>query len=96
MLGIIERSETCRVYRATIPLSSPLISDIYTVPARLYESSNGQNRMCELRMFSQIQSHISSAVPSRLEKERVRLCAKRAQESPVVKEHTQQGVEYAL
>ena len=43
-----DRLETCRVYRATIPLSFLQISDLYTVPTRFYESLNEKNRMCEL------------------------------------------------
>ena len=34
--------ETCRVYNATIPLSSLQVSDLYVVPTRFYESSNEQ------------------------------------------------------
>ena len=40
LLGMIERLETCRVYRATIPLSFLQISDLCTVPTRFYESLN--------------------------------------------------------
>ena len=56
LLGMTDTLETCRVYRATIPLSFLQISDLYTVPTRFYESLNEKNRMCELR---QIRSHIS-------------------------------------
>ena len=35
---MIDRLETCRVYRATIPLSFLQISDLYTLPTRFYES----------------------------------------------------------
>ena len=49
--------KTCRVYRATIPLSFLQISDLYTVPTRFYESLNEKNQMCELCMLSQIWSH---------------------------------------
>ena len=34
--------ETCRVYNATIPLSSLQVSDLYVVPTRFYESSSEQ------------------------------------------------------
>ena len=34
--------ETCRVYNATIPLSSLQVSDLYVVPTRFYESLNEQ------------------------------------------------------
>ena len=52
---MIEILETCRDYKATIPLSFLQISDLCTVPARFYESSNKKSWMCELCMFSQIQ-----------------------------------------
>ena len=45
---MIDRLETCRVYRATIPLSFLQIIDPYTVPTRFYESLNEKNRMCKL------------------------------------------------
>ena len=35
-----DRHETCRVYRATIPLSLLQISDLYMVPTRFSESLN--------------------------------------------------------
>ena len=38
---MIDRLETWRVYRATIPLSFLQISNLYTVPTRFYESLNG-------------------------------------------------------
>ena len=50
--------ETFRVYRATIPLSFLEILHLYTAFSRFYESLNEENQMCELCMFSQIQSHI--------------------------------------
>ena len=37
------------------------VSDLYAVPTRFYESLNEQNQMCELCMFSQIQSQITIA-----------------------------------
>ena len=37
--------ETCRVYRATIPLSFLQISDLCTVPTRFYESLNEKNQI---------------------------------------------------
>ena len=46
------RSETYRIYRATIPLLFLQISDPYGVPTRFYESLNEENQMCELCMFS--------------------------------------------
>ena len=52
-----DRLETCRVYRATIPLSLLQISDLYIAPTRFYELLNEQNQMSEPSMFSQIQSH---------------------------------------
>ena len=46
--------ETCRDYRATIPLS---FLKIYDIPTRFYEQPlNEKNRMCELRNFAQIWS----------------------------------------
>ena len=45
---MIDRLETCRVYRATIPLSFLQISDLCTVPIRFSESLNEKNQMCEL------------------------------------------------
>ena len=56
LLGMTDRLETCRVYRATIPLSLLQISDLYTVSTRLYDLLSDKNRMCELCMFSQIWS----------------------------------------
>ena len=50
--------ETFRVYRATIPLSFLEILHLYTAFSGFYESLNEENQMCELCMFSQIQSHI--------------------------------------
>ena len=41
-----------------IPLSSLKISNLYTIPCSFYVFPNEQNRMCELSIFSQIQSHI--------------------------------------
>ena len=41
-----------------IPLSSLKFSNLYTIPCSFYVSPNEQNQMCELCMFSQIQSHI--------------------------------------
>ena len=48
---MIDRLETCRVYRATIPLSFLQILDLYTVPTRFSESLKDKNWMCELCMF---------------------------------------------
>ena len=45
------RSETCRVYRATVPLSFLQISDLNIVATRFYESVNEKNWMCELHMY---------------------------------------------
>ena len=45
---MVDRLETCRVYRATIPLSFLQISDLYTVPTRFYGSLNEKNRMLDL------------------------------------------------
>ena len=59
----MDRLETFRIYRATIPLSFLQILDLYTVPTRFYESLNEENRMCELCTFSQIQSHIYHMLP---------------------------------
>ena len=44
--------------RTTIPLSSLKVSCLDTIFCGLYEFPNEQNRMCELRTFSQIRSHI--------------------------------------
>ena len=59
---MVDRLETCRVYRATIPLSFLQISDLYTVPTRFYESLM-RKIMCELctfsEMWSQLAKHIS-------------------------------------
>ena len=51
---MVDRFETCRVYRATIPLSLLEISDLHTVPTTFYVSFNEKNWMCELCTFSQI------------------------------------------
>ena len=40
LLGMTDRLDTCRVYRATIPLSLVQISDLYMVPTRFSESLN--------------------------------------------------------
>ena len=58
----MDRLETFRVYRATIPLSFLQILDLYTVFSGLYESLNEENRMCELCTFSQIWSHMYTVV----------------------------------
>ena len=50
--------ETCRDYRATIPLLVQKILDPDVFPIMCYEPLNVQNRMCELCTFSQIRSHI--------------------------------------
>ena len=50
LLGMMDRLETCRVYRATIPLPFLQISDLHTVPTRFFEPLNEKNRMCELYM----------------------------------------------
>ena len=55
---MVESIETCRGYRATIPLSTLKISKLCDFPSRFYESLNGKNWMCELCTFSQIRSHI--------------------------------------
>ena len=39
-----DRLETCRIFRATIPLSLLQISDLHTVPTRFYASL--KNWMC--------------------------------------------------
>ena len=51
--------ETCRDYRAIIPLSLLKISELCNIqiPSRFYESLNEKNRMYELSTFSQIRSH---------------------------------------
>ena len=48
---MVDPIETCRDYRATIPLSSLKISKLCDFPSRFYESLNGKNRMCELCTF---------------------------------------------
>ena len=58
MLGMIDSIETCRDYRATIPLSTLKISKLCDFLSRFYESLNGKNQMCELCTFSQIRSQI--------------------------------------
>ena len=63
---MVDRFETCRVYRATIPLSFLKISDLYTVPTRFY-ALNEKNQMCELCTFSQIQSQICSIAIAKTE-----------------------------
>ena len=55
---MVDSIETCREYRATIPLSILKISKLCDFSSRFYESLNGKNRMCELCTFSQIRSHI--------------------------------------
>ena len=55
---MVDSIETCRDYRATIPLFTLKIANLCDFPSRFYESLNGKNRMCELSMFSQIRSHI--------------------------------------
>ena len=40
--------ETCRDYRATIPLSLLKISELCDILSRLYESLNEKNRMCDV------------------------------------------------
>ena len=55
---MVDAIDTCRDYRATIPLSSLKISKLYDFSSRFYESLNGKNWMCELCTFSQIRSHI--------------------------------------
>ena len=57
-IRIYYRHETCRDYRATIPLSVQQILHLNVFPIMFYESLNVQNRMCELCMFSQIRSHV--------------------------------------
>ena len=52
--------ESYRDYKATIPLSLLQILVLYSVPYRIYESLNEENRMCELCTFSQIRSHITT------------------------------------
>ena len=61
---MVDRLETSRDYRATIPLSFLQISDLYTsaVPTRFNESLKDKNQMCELCMFFQIQSYITMHV----------------------------------
>ena len=54
----------CYVYQidwncsATIPLFVQKIPDLKVFPTRFYEAMKVYNRMCELRTFLQIQSHI--------------------------------------
>ena len=55
---MIDSIETCRDYRATIPLSTQKISKLRDFPSRFYESLNGKNRMRELCTFSQIRSQL--------------------------------------
>ena len=56
--------EICRDYRATIFLcvSFLKISELCDIPSRFYDSLNGKNQMCELCMFSQIQSHVCTYI----------------------------------
>ena len=53
-----ERCETSTDCRTIVPLSSLKVSKLYTIPCGFYESPNAQNWMCELCMFSQIQSQL--------------------------------------
>ena len=54
----MDRCETFRDCRKTIPLSPLKVSHLYTIPYGFYGSSNDQNWMCELCTFSQIQSQM--------------------------------------
>ena len=58
----MDRCETFRNCRTTIPLWLLKVSHLYTIPCSFYESPNEQNRMCELCTFSQIRSHIYMCV----------------------------------
>ena len=52
----MDKFQTFRNCRTTIPLSLLNVSGQYTVPYGFYESPNAQNWMCELCTFSQIRS----------------------------------------
>ena len=54
----MDRCDTSKDCRTTIPLSTLKVSYLYIIPCGFYESPNEQNRMCELCTFSQIQSQI--------------------------------------
>ena len=54
----MDRYQTFRNCRTTIPLLSLKISTLYIILYGYYESPNAQNRMCELCTFSQIQSQL--------------------------------------
>ena len=56
-LGMLDRFETFRDCRTTIPLSSLKISYLHTIHCGFYRSPNTQNQMYELCIFSQIWSH---------------------------------------
>ena len=58
---MIDRCGTFRDCRTTIHLSFLKVSHLYTILCGFYESSNKQNRMCELCTFSQIRSHMMTA-----------------------------------
>ena len=58
LLGMTDISETFRNCRTPIPLSALKVSNLYTIHFGFYGSPNVQHQMCELCMFSQIQSHI--------------------------------------
>ena len=45
---MMDRYQTFKDYRATVPLLSQKISDLYTIPYRFYGSPNPQNQMCKL------------------------------------------------
>ena len=57
LLGMLDRYETFRDCRTTIPLCFLKISILYTIHCGFYRSPNTQNQMCELCTFSQIRSN---------------------------------------
>ena len=58
LFEMTDRCQTSRDCKITIHLSSLKFSNMYTTLFGCYGSPNEQNRMCELYMFSKIQSHI--------------------------------------
>ena len=58
LLGMIDKLETFRDYKTAIAVSFLQILNLCIVPSGFYESLNEKNWMCELCMFSQIQSQI--------------------------------------
>ena len=54
-LGMADSFETCRDYRAIIPIA--IFLELCDISSRFYESLNKKNQMCELCTFSQIRSH---------------------------------------